>query len=56
MEAVPDEKTLMKEITNDLEDFETGHKPKRKKYPFGFGTDIDDDIMCVSDMDDEDRD
>lgn len=56
VEAVSNEKTLMKEITTDVEDFETGHKPKQKKYPFGFENDADDDIMCVSDMDDDDRD
>lgn len=45
---------LMKEIASDIENLEPGNEPKRKKFPFGLENEPDDDIMCVSDVEDDD--
>lgn len=46
----------MKEVPVDFDEsdqFESANKPKRKKYPFGLENDPQDDIMCVSDMEED---
>lgn len=55
-EEIVIDNSLMKEVTNDMDQFEASNKPKRKKYPLGMENDPDDDIMCVSDVDEEDDD
>lgn len=54
LEATTIDNNLMKEIASDLDNFESGNEPKRKKYPFGLENEPDDDIMCVSDVEDDD--